>query len=61
MDITMLKEKTSVLERVEEAVSKAKAFQEDLNAMVSFIDPSEQIDNLKNIDPHALFMVFRSF
>ena len=55
MDISMLKEKTSVLERVEEAVSKAHAFQGDLNAMVSFIDPSEQIDNLKNIDPHAPF------
>lgn len=55
MDITVLKEKTSILERVEEAVTKAHAFQADLNAMVSFIDPSEQIENLKNIDPKAPF------
>lgn len=53
MDITMLKEKTSVQERVEEAVAKAHAFQADLNAMVSFIDPSEQVEALKNVDPQA--------
>lgn len=50
MDITMLKHATSVNERVEEALKKAHAYQVELNAMVSFIDPSEQINDLKKID-----------
>ncbi|HCT63465.1 MAG TPA: Asp-tRNA(Asn)/Glu-tRNA(Gln) amidotransferase subunit GatA [Erysipelotrichaceae bacterium] len=55
MDITKLKEMKSVQERVDEAVNKSHAYQADLNAMVSFIDPSEQIENLKHIDPQAPF------
>lgn len=55
MDITKLIEKTSVDERVLEAVAKAHAFQADLNAMVSFIDPAEQLNDLKKLDPSAAF------
>ena len=52
MDSTMLK---NINETVDIAVNKAQAFQADLNAMVSFIDPSEQIEQLKNIDSSAAF------
>lgn len=55
MDITKLKELKSIQERIEEAVNKSHVYQADLNAMVSFIDPSEQIENLKNVDPQVPF------
>ena len=52
MDSTMLK---NINETVDIAVKKAQAFQADLNAMVSFIDLSEQIDQLQKIDSSAAF------
>ena len=51
----MLKETTSVQERVADAVQKAHAVQAALNAMVNFIDPSEQLENLKHVDPNSAF------
>ena len=55
MDIAILKEMTSVQARVDDALQKAHALQADLNAMVSFIDPSEQLEALKNVDPNSAF------
>ena len=43
MDIKTLIQSTSVEKRVSDAVNKAHAVQDKLNAMVSFIEPSEQL------------------
>lgn len=48
MDINTMKQITSVQTRVDEAVNKAHAVQPKLNAMVNFIDPSSQLEQLKN-------------
>ena len=48
MDIKTLIQSTSVENRVNEAVKKAHVVQDKLNAMVSFIDPSEQLKNLES-------------
>lgn len=49
--------KTNTLEsvetRIQKAIDKAHASQDKLNAVVSFIDPCEQIENLKAIDKSA--------
>ncbi len=42
-----------VEKRVQSAVEKAHAVQPSLNAMVSFIDPTEQLNALKTVDPKA--------
>ena len=55
MDIQTLIQSTTVEERVHKAVEKAHAVQESLNAMVSFIDPTEQIKNLENISKDRPF------
>jgi len=44
---------TTVDERVNQAITKAKANQSQLNAMVNFIDPSEQIKQLNNVSKDA--------
>lgn len=49
MDIKSLMLNTKVQDRVTEAVQKAHSVQDKLNAMVSFIDPSEQLKDLENI------------
>lgn len=45
--------KTKGLEAVKEAVEKAKATHDALNAVVTFVDVEEQLENLKNIDANA--------
>lgn len=52
MEITNLKNQ-DVKTRVLEAVEKAKALQPKLNAVVTFVDVEDQLENLKNIDPSA--------
>ena len=48
MDIKTLIQSTSVEKRVSDAVNKAHAVQDKLNAMVSFIEPSEQLKTLES-------------
>lgn len=48
MDIKTLIQSTSVEKRVSDAVNKAHAVQDKLNAMVSFIEPSEQLKMLES-------------
>lgn len=55
MDIQTLIQNSTVQERVTEAINKAHAVQDSLNAMVSFIDPSEQIKDLEKISNHSPF------
>ena len=45
--------KQSVEERINQAFEKAKASQDKLNAVVTFIDPKEQIEALKDVDEKA--------
>lgn len=52
MDFEKVKE-LDVRQRVEEAAKRAKDSQEALNAVVTFVDVEEQIENLKNIDELA--------
>ncbi len=52
MSIQSVKNSGSVEERVLAALKKAHDGQAKLNAMVSFIDPTEQLDALKSIDAH---------
>lgn len=47
--------KQSVEERVNHAFEKAKASQEKLNAVVTFVDPKKQLEALKDIDEKAPF------
>ncbi|MBE6107115.1 MAG: Asp-tRNA(Asn)/Glu-tRNA(Gln) amidotransferase subunit GatA [Erysipelotrichaceae bacterium] len=44
--VEMLKDKEHIEERVYEALEKAKKSQKDLNAVVTFIDPKEQLEHL---------------
>ncbi len=55
MDINTLIATTTVAERVEDALKKSHDVQGALNAMVSFIDPKEQLDNLKNLSKDLPF------
>ena len=42
----MVKDREHVTERVEKACAKAEALQESLNAVITFVDPKEQLENL---------------
>lgn len=42
----MVKDREHVSERVEKACAKAEELQETLNAIITFVDPKEQLDNL---------------
>lgn len=55
MDIRTLKTSTPVETRVQNAVEKAHAVQPKLNAMVSFIDPKDQLEALKSVSPELPF------
>jgi len=55
MDIKTLITQSSVDKRVEDAVKKSHAIQGALNAMVSFIDPKEQVDKLRNLSKELPF------
>jgi aspartyl-tRNA(Asn)/glutamyl-tRNA(Gln) amidotransferase subunit A len=55
MDINTLIKQTSVEQRVDEAVKKSYAVQSSLNAMVSFIDPKEQVEKLNQLSPDLPF------
>lgn len=48
MDIKALIAQTSVEQRIDDAIKKSHVVQESLNAMVSFIDPKDQIETLKH-------------
>ena len=52
MDFEKTREK-DVETRVVEALEKARDLQEKLNAVVTFCDVEEQLDELKNVDEHA--------
>lgn len=55
MTIKEMMEKTTVQQRVDEALEIAKNSQEKLNAVVTFIDPSEQIKNLEGKENGLLY------
>lgn len=55
MDIRTLITQTSLEQRVEEAVKKAYAVQASLNALVSFIDPKDQLEQLKQLSKDVPF------
>lgn len=58
MTITeMLKEKDQVQQHVDEAVKKAEASQPILNAIVTMVDPSEQVEQLKGKEDGLLYGV----
>lgn len=42
----MVNDREHVTERVEKACAKAEALQESLNAVITFVDPKEQLENL---------------
>lgn len=42
----MIKDRDHVKERVENAYAKAQALQDSLNAVITFVDPEEQLENL---------------
>lgn len=48
MDIKALIAQTSIEQRIEDAIKKSHAVQASLNAMVSFIDPKDQVEKLKH-------------
>lgn len=48
MDIKALIAQTSIEQRIEDAIKKSYAVQASLNAMVSFIDPKDQVEKLKH-------------
>lgn len=52
MEIKQIKDK-DVRTRVYDAINHAKAIQPKLNAVVTFVDVEEQLENLKSIDPSA--------
>lgn len=52
MEIKQIKGK-DVRTRVYDAINHAKAIQPKLNAVVTFVDVEEQLENLKSIDPSA--------
>ena len=47
--VEMLKDKEHIEERVYEALEKAQKSQKDLNAVVTFIDPKEQLEHLDEV------------
>ena len=47
--------------RVKSAVERAKEKQEELNAVVSFVDVDSQLADLANKDPHAPCMACQSY
>lgn len=55
MTIKEMMEKTTVQQRVDEALEIAKNSQEKLNAVVTFIEPSEQIENLEGKENGLLY------
>lgn len=52
MEIKQIKDK-DVRTRVYDAINHAKAIQPKLNAVVTFVDVEDQLENLKSIDPTA--------
>ncbi len=55
MDIKTLITQTTVEQRVEDAVNKSHAVQSALNAMVSFIDPKDQVEKLNQLSKEVPF------
>lgn len=55
MTIQEMMEKTTVQQRVDEALEMAKNSQEKLNAVVTFIDPSEQLKKLAGKEKGLLY------